>query len=108
MRIPLLSFVLSVLVFSSFSSASSGEEAKDCRSYVKSPDWIICLHSGNGEDILPQTVPDEDAGTALDDPKEGILNDPEGPPESAFFVEDEYGEITDQPRVFNDFSNDGN
>ncbi|MBI2120937.1 MAG: hypothetical protein HYT94_04925 [Parcubacteria group bacterium] len=102
MRIPRLAFVLSTFVFISFSTASYGKEAQDCRSYVKSPDWLICLHSGNGGKIEQKILEENEGEVPIPIPVEDALDNPEPPPNSAFFVEDENGEIADQPRVFND------
>lgn len=106
-RIP---FVLSLFVFISWSNISYAKEPnEDCRSYVKSPDWIICLHSGDGNDENIDNInsaPVPDMGTALQSPIESVLDNPDGPPDSAFFIEDENGEIPAHPRVSNDFLNE--
>jgi hypothetical protein len=102
MRVSSLSFVLFVFVL--FSGTSYGEEPKDCRSYVKSPDWIICLHSGDSGKIEQKILEENEGEVPIPLPVEDALDNPEGPPDSAFFMEDENGEITDQSRVFNDFS----
>jgi hypothetical protein len=111
MRSPILLFVLSLCVSLSVSNISYGKEPKDCRSYVKSPDWIICLHS-NDANIqnrgAPKTVPKPDIGDILSSSIESVLDSPEGPPDSAFFIEDKNGEIPTHPRVSNDFLNEIN
>lgn len=106
MRISLFRFTLSLFLFISFSTISYGKEAADCRSYVKSPDWIICLHSGKEDNTDSLAIPKIDTGVTLLDPMESGSENSSGPPDSTFFVEDENGEITDKPRVFNDFSKD--
>lgn len=111
MRSPILLFVLSLCVFLSVSNISYGKEPKDCRSYVKSPDWIICLHSNddNGNDPYNiKTVSGANMGIALPNPKEIVLDNSNGTPDSAFFIEDENGEIPTHPRVSNDFLNEIN
>lgn len=112
MPISRLSFVLSVFVFISWSNIAYAKGPKeDCRSYVKSPDWIICLHSNDDNDQnrgAPKTVPKPDMGDILSSSIESVLDSPEGPPDSAFFIEDENGEIPTHPRVSNDFLNEIN
>lgn len=111
MRSTILLFVLSLGVSLSVSNISYGKEPKDCRSYVKSPDWIICLHSNDDNDQdrgAPKTVPEPDTEGTLSSPIESVLDSLEGPPDSAFFIEDENGEIPSHPRVSNDFLNEVN
>lgn len=103
MRVLPVLFVLSLFMFLLFPCASFGDKPENCRSYVKTPDWIICLSSGNGEED-GKTIPKNEGGVPLADPTESVLDDLENLPASVFFTKDENGEITDRPRVFNDFS----
>lgn len=105
MRLSILSFVLSVFIFIFRPGVSYSKELETCRSYVKSPDLFICLSSNNGNENgqdkkenfmgIPADAVVMDSGQIM-------------PPDSAFFMEDENGGITDQPRVFNDFSDTDN
>jgi hypothetical protein len=100
MRISILSFVLLTLL----SFSSYGSETENCRSYVKGPNLFICLQSNNEEEVKPQTPPKIMTDEVLPIPIENTFDNPNGPSDSAFLIEDENGEIQVQPRISNDFS----
>ena len=60
MYFPILSVVLSFFIFLSFSGASYGKEAKDCRSYVKSPEALFCIPSHDEEKITQKILKNTD------------------------------------------------
>lgn len=108
MRSSILSFVLSLFVVIFSSPVSYGKAPTDCQSYIKTPESLFCIPSREEEKITQKILKNTGAEIPLLDPVEIVSDNLDEPPDSAFFLEDENGGITDQPRVFNDFSKDTN